>query len=169
MSFKRHEVGQSQQRMHDAAVADEDFRRTDLALPDIREPRLQLTDHERSSEDVQMALDRRVSFAERSADLGRVPDLPVVVGQHHPQAAQGRRRNLHAELGNVALEKRADEVLPPAHALAVVAGQEGARKTAPQPELAQRCNSSLAQIEAPHFDEADPARERFRTVSHELG
>ena len=33
----------------------------------------------------------------------------------------------------------------------------------------EECADWLAQIEAPHFDEADPARERFRTVSHELG
>src|SRR2546426_3007663 len=77
VSFESREVAQSEQRMHDPAVADEDLGRPYLALADIDEPRLQLTNHERGGEDIELALDRRVSFAERSADLGRVPDLPV--------------------------------------------------------------------------------------------
>ncbi len=87
-------------------------------------PGLELAHHEGARKNVQMALDRGVGFSQRSGELGRIPNLAVIVRQHHPQAAQGDGSHLNAELPDVSLEKSLNEVVLPGPALGVTASQE---------------------------------------------
>ena len=153
---------QAEQGMEQAGVAHVDLRRLHLTLLQVLEPRRQHPDQERPGEHVEIPARRALVRPERPGELGRVPDLPVVMGDHRPEAAQRRRRNRDAELRDVPFEKRPDEALAPQRRSGQVGREIRARKAAPQPERPPRGGARLAQIESRQIDQPDAAGERLR-------
>src|SRR6266571_7052532 len=100
-----------------------------------------------------MAAHGRVGLAERAPDLRGVPDLPMVVGEHHPEAPQRARGDGDAEHMDVALEEGADEILPPRDAGCLRPREERAWESAAQPEAPELPLADLADVEPAHVDE----------------
>src|SRR5437870_1976700 len=116
-----------------------------------------------------MAAHGRVSLAERASDLRGVPDLSMVMGEHNPQAPQRTRRDGDAEHPDVALEKGANEILPPRDAGCLRFREERARKSAAQPEAPELPLADLADGEPTHVDERHAPGERLGAGMHEIG
>ena len=60
--------------------------------------------------------------------------MGLFIGQHGPQAAQGLRWNARPQQGDVTLQISADELLSPAQARCIAAGQISLRKASAQPQ-----------------------------------
>ena len=141
--------------------------RPDLALADIREPRWKRPHHERAGQNVEIPPRRAFARPERTGELRRVPHLSVVVGQHGPESPECLRRHRDAELGDVALEERLHEAAPPHRRAAIVRGEIGTRKSAPEPERAPGLRSDLRHVEPRELDQTDAAGEGFRNPAHQ--
>ena len=81
---------------------------------------------------------RRAVFSptpDRSGQIRGVPNLPVQMRQHRPEASQGLAGHAKAELGDVAFEERSHEALAARSMLVGVRpGQKGPRVAAPDPQ-----------------------------------
>ena len=89
--------------------------------------------------------------------------------QHGPKAAHGRRRDADSELGDVALEKTADEVFAPAKAVGLRCRQKGPRESASPPQRERAFGSRFGQVEACKVDKFDTACKRFGGAPHQFG
>src|ERR1041385_904027 len=107
-----------------------------------------------------MTFDGHGALIERPREIRIIRSLSVIVRRHHPQPAKHLRRNLDAELADVALEKRSNKVVLPIASLRIRRRQKRSRKSSPPPEPAQRPISRLIQAEAPHLDQRDSAGQR---------
>lgn len=76
--------------MKQAGVGQVDPRRADLTLGDVGVPRLELPDDEGLPEQLQVPANGVVGDPEGACELGAVPQLPVVVGEHGPGVARAR-------------------------------------------------------------------------------
>ncbi len=110
-----------------------------------------------------------MGLPKRSRNLGRIPGLPVVMSNHHPEAPEGDGRNLHAKLPNVAFQKCAGKVLLPRPGRAIGSHQEGTRKASSPPEPPLILRANLRELESAHFHEPDPARQGFGTLAKQFG
>ena len=158
---------QCEEGVQEPAVPEVNLGGLDLTFPDVCEPGRKRPHHESADQNVEIPPRRAFVRSESAGELGRVPHLAVVMGQHRPESAKRFRGDRDAELGNVTLEERLHEALPPHGRSAVVRGQERARKTASEPERAPRFRLGLLQIETGQFDQAHPAGERFRGPADE--
>jgi len=124
-----------QQSMQQAAISHVDFGRTDLALADVFVPRWKLPNHKGRDQTIQVPPDGRIGHSEGTRKLRGIPNLPVIVREHGPESPQGRRADGDAELGQIAFEKRLEELPPPFEARRFGDGQIRTGKTAPTPQL----------------------------------
>ena len=131
MRFQVGKVTQPQQGVKDAAVGEIDLWRLHLALPQVLVPRLKLSHDEGRREEVEVHPHRVVRDAERTAELGTVPDLSMIVGEHRPEPPQGRGADADPELGNVAFQKHRHELPSPRLALGIRSREERSREAAP--------------------------------------
>lgn len=83
--------------------------RLHLPLAHALVPRLELSERQGRRERVQVMPDRRARDAERAGQFRTVPNLPVIVRDHRPEAAQRVETNADAELGQVALQEGSNE------------------------------------------------------------
>ena len=137
MPFELDVVGDAEQAMQQAGVADVHPRRLHLPLSDVGEPRRKLAHDERVGERIQVPADGRGGHIDRPGDGGAVPDLSVEVSDHRPEPAHGRGRDADAEVREVALEERGDVVVPPAVGGFEVGRQVRRRQPAAQPEVVE--------------------------------
>ncbi len=155
--------------MQQAAVTDVDLRRLHDALAHVLGPRPELIDDKCTAQQVEIPADGRMRDAERAAELRRVPDLPVIMGQHRPEPLQRRDRHLRAEPCEVTLQKRADEITAPLVAPSMGASEVGARESAAEPQTVQLVRADLLQIESGQLVEGDAPRQRLRSLAKEIG
>src|SRR6266498_671919 len=99
MALQRSKRVYSEQAVQQPGVAQVNLRRLDLPLSQIFVPRLKLPHKERVCKNVQMPLDGCVCLSQRACDLGGVPDLPVIMRQHHPKSPERQGRHMDAKLG----------------------------------------------------------------------
>ncbi len=86
---QRAPVGDLEEAVEQPGVPQVHLRGLDLPLADVLVPRLQLPDHERPGEDVEVGAHRLVRESHRPRQLRGVPRLAVVVRQHRPEPAHG--------------------------------------------------------------------------------
>ena len=108
-------------------------------------PGPELADHERIGQQVEVAAGGGGVHAQGTGRLRRVPDLPMVVGDHGPETQQRRRRNTHTPLRQVALEDRLDELFSPNHAVRLGPREEGPWDPSSTPELGGETRSEFGQ------------------------
>jgi hypothetical protein len=89
------------------------------------------------------------------------------MGHHRPEATQRGGRHLDAQLGNVAFEERAPEVLMPLAGGRVGARQRGARKPAPPPQPGQLTAAQFREGKTRHVDERHAAGEALAALLDE--
>lgn len=154
--------------MKQAAVADVDLGRSDLALTDVGEIGRQLADHERVGEQIEIAARGGLAFAEGAGGLGGVPDLAVVVGQHGPEAGQRGGRNAYPPLWQVALEQGADEASPPARAAGLAIGKVSAWESASAPQLVVAGGPYLGEGKAAQCDGLRAAGEALGGLAQQI-
>src|SRR3972149_11363694 len=87
-----------EKRVQDTRVTEKDLGRLDLTLSDVLEPRGEHANHEGACQNVEVAARRILRGAKRPRELGRVPNLAVVVGDHCPEASKRLRRNRDSSL-----------------------------------------------------------------------
>ena len=133
----------------------------DLPFPEVLKPRHQPSHHEGVDHRVEVGVGGRRAHTHRARDLGRVPVVPVMVRHHHPETPHRRRRHADAELRQVALEKRADEGLPPLRRVPFAVREEGARETAAQPEPVDEFRARILHPERRQLVVGDAAGEGF--------
>ena len=159
---------QLKESMQESAVAEIDFGSLDLALADIFKPGWKHSDHVGSRENVEIASGSVLGSAERPRKLRRIPNLPVVMGDHGPKTSQGFGRNRDAKLGNITLEKSANEVVAPGHACRIVGCKERRRKSTAQPKLIALLHADFSEIETGEVNESYAASQRFRHAFYEV-
>jgi hypothetical protein len=93
------------QSMKQTTVPQVDLGAFDRTLPDVFEPGLKLPDHEGLRQDVEIAPGRIGGDPQGGGDFGTVPELPVVIREHRPEATQHGWRNVEPELPEVAFQK----------------------------------------------------------------
>ncbi len=99
--------------MREATVADIDLGRLDQALGNIGVPGFQSSNEEQIDEQVEIGGDGLAVDAERAGKLSGIQQARLMMGQHHPEAAQRFCRDSRTELRDIALKIGADEILPP--------------------------------------------------------
>src|SRR5437867_7003570 len=114
-----------------------------------------------------MSLDRCVSVTQRTPDLRGVPNLAMIMRHHVPEPPQGRRRHLHSEAPEIALQKRLDEILAPLAAFRVRLSQKRARKATAPPQLPQFLCADLVQIKTGHWHKCHTSGEGLRDAPHD--
>jgi hypothetical protein len=134
-------IDDPEQRVEQARVGQVDLGRLDLALREVLLPGSQAPDHERGDKHVEVVAHGLVRDAERASQLTAVPGLPMVVGDHRPEATHGVCADVQPEMRQVTFEVGARELLSPAKARAVVSGEERSRKATSQPECARNASS----------------------------
>ena len=152
---------QPQQKVQDAAVAQEHLGRLDQPLAQVLEPGRQYPDHVGAGQQVPVVIHRRGAHVHRARQLRGVPGLSMVVRQHPPEAPQRVRRHLRPQPRNVALQEGARERLHPARPGRGRRRQPGARKPAAHPEPVLVLRAHFGQREAANVDEEDAARQGF--------
>lgn len=158
----------AQQGVTDAAVADVDLRRLDQPPAQVGGPRLESADEQQVDQQVEVPGDRDAVDVQPAREGRRVVRLPLVVGEHRPEPAQGLGGNARTELRNVAFEVRADEGDPPVEALGVVGREEAVGETAAAPEPALGVGGDLGRAEGMELALGDAARERLARLPQQL-
>ena len=102
---------------------------TNDLLP-ILVPWLQLTDHQQSGKNVQIAPHCRLGDTHRPRGLCSIPNLTVVVSEHGPEAKERRSRDPDAQLRHVPFQEGSNELLSPLGAILGRSCQIGAREAA---------------------------------------
>jgi len=82
-----------------------------------------------------------------------------VVREHGPVASQGRGRDARAELRDIPLQVCTDEVLAPAQAVGLIAGQQAVREAAPHPQVVQWQGAGLQGVDGTQLQIGDAARQ----------
>src|SRR3990172_2178134 len=167
MRKKRRLIDDPEQLVEETRVAEVVFRRLDLALPDVLEPRLQLPDHERLREPVQISSHGALVRSQRAGGIRRVPHLAVQMRKHQPEAPHGGRRDVQSKLREVPFEESAHELPAPLPALVIRAGDERKRISAAKPEPRDRLDSRLVEGEPTDLDHLHPASERLARLPEE--
>ncbi len=126
--------GEIEQGMEQPRIAHVRPRGLHLTFAQILVPGGDLPDDERVGEPVQIPAHGRVGDTEGTADLGRVPQLSVVMRDHQPESSHGIGRDGDAKTWQIALDERAHELLAPLHAVPIRAGEERPWKSAADPE-----------------------------------
>ena len=165
VTFDIFEITQVQECVEQPAVGQIHLRRFDLPFAEVFVPRLQLANHERGCQDVNITSNGGVSHTKAARECGDVQDLAVGVGQHGPQPSESGRRNRDPELGQVTLEKGADELEAPLEAVSIRSGEKGPRETAANPQLLQLINTNLFRTEPAELEIRDPACQRLRALA----
>ena len=129
-------VGDAEKGMKDAGIADVGFGGFHLALLEVLVPWRELADDEGAGEDVEVASGGRLRAAEGAGEFGDFENISVVVGDHDPESAEGGGGDVDAELGDIAFEESAEEILVPLRACRICGREIGARESATQPEFA---------------------------------
>ena len=149
----------AEQSVEQAAVADVDLGRLDLAFAEVLEPRRQLPHHEHAGHQVEVAAHGGFVDRQRAGQFGGVPHLAVIVRDHVPEAAQRQGGNGHAQLRQVAFEKRLEKLPPPRERIRFGARGEGQGESAAQPVPGLRGRAQVGQPEAFERDVSSrPAR-----------
>ena len=91
------------------------------------------------------------------------------MGEHGPETTHGCGREVEAKLPEIALDKRAHEIVAPGDTERFAAGQKRTRKTAALPEPAGLLRPGLAQSESGQIDESDAAGERLGRLPQQFG
>ena len=149
-------------------VAKVDLGTLDLPLAQVLAPRTQLPDEEQMLQQVDVAPDRSLGDFERRRQLGHVEYPAVAVREHGQQPVKRRHAQRGAELRQVPLHERAQERLPPGHAVGIRAGQERQREAAPEPEFLHSPDADLVDAEAAEFDVLDAAGQRFGALAQQV-
>ena len=102
--------------MKEPGVGQVDLGGADLALLQDLVPGLELDHGKRRREKIQVPPDSVVAHTKGTGELGGIPDLAVIVGQHVPEPPQARGSDGRAELPQVSLQEGAYEVLAPCDA-----------------------------------------------------
>ena len=139
-----------------------------LPLLQVRAPRLKLTHDEGLRQELEVAPYRHVRDTEGPSELGRVPDLALPVGEHPPEAAQGRLRNAAAEGWEVALQKGGDELTTPQIALLVRRGEQGGGKAPSEPEPVDQLRADLVDRDARQVVIGDPPGQTLRALTQQV-
>src|SRR5579884_727340 len=145
--------------MEEAAVAYVHLGCSDLTLGDVGEPRLELAHDQGVGQSVQIAAHGRLRYAQCTGQLGSVPGLRVIVGQHRPEAAQRGSGEPEAEVGQIPLQEGRDEIVPPGCRRVLVARQRGAWEASPQPQTVHLRRPEIRDAQATELDERDPPRQ----------
>ena len=104
---------QAEQRVQDAAIAHVHLWGLDLTFAEVLEPRLELTDHHRSRQDIEVAFDGCMRFTERACEVRGVPDSVRGSAPVCQESLKGReeleprRRTSDVPLRNVSTKSRA--------------------------------------------------------------
>ena len=120
--------------MQDPAVANVDLGGLDQALADVGEPGRQPADQHQVRQEVHVTRHRGHRDIEAAGKLRGVQETALAVAEHRPEAPQGFGWHAHAELRDVALQIRANEVEPPAGARCIAPGGKGVGKAAAEPK-----------------------------------
>jgi len=140
--------GASLRMVEDAAVTHVDLGRLHLSLREVLVPGGELPHHEGAAQEVEVAPHRRLADAQRACGLGRAPDASVIVSDHRPEALQRESGHADSHLGEIALEEGLDELLAPARAVGLRAGEERAREGSAPPVELEPGGSHLGEAEA---------------------
>ena len=124
-----------EQSMEKPGIRDVDLHH---ALAHVFSPGRQHPHHERVGQQVEIPFHGGLGDAEGPRQLGAIPDLRMVVGEHHPGPVDRPRTDRDSELGEILLHERADQVAAPAQALRIGPGEVRAGVSAPQPEPLRR-------------------------------
>ena len=137
-------------------------------------PGLELANHERLRQRVEIAPHGRLGYPERARRVGGRPGLPVVVRQHPPEPQHGGRGNVEAELRQIDFDMACDRVQAPGEAVFVRGGQIGAWEAAAQPEAGFGLRGTVAggsagfaQVEPADLEGLNPAQQRFARLAQQ--
>jgi hypothetical protein len=75
---------------------------------------------------------------------------------------------MNAQLGEVALEERGDEVLAPRDALVVVGGEESPGESSSYPALGKAGGRKLLESKALQMNQGHPPRQRLAALPEQL-
>ena len=162
-------VGDVEQRVEQAGVAQVDPRRTDLAFPQVLHPGRQHANEKGPGQEVEIAARGGLARSQRPREFGGVPDLSVPVRDHHPEAPQRLGGDADAQGRQIPLQEGGDELLAPTDGAGVVRGEEGTRKTAAQPQIRPPLRAGLAEVETGEGHRAHPSGERLGDSPHQSG
>src|SRR3990172_3284653 len=135
MSEKLVVASNAQKRVQQSWVSEVDLRGFDQALLQVRVKRLELADHERILEDVEVVAGGGGRHSKTRRDLAGIPELPVRVRQHLPETTKHRRGDAHTESRQVPFQMRLNERLTPSKRCAVGLGEIAQWIATPSPEL----------------------------------
>lgn len=158
-----------EQAMKKTRIPQMNLRRFDLALADVLVPRLKLPDHKSSCENVEIGSHRFVREVEGAAELGGIPRLTVVMGEHRPETTHGRRRNRDAELWDISGQEGLNEVVAPRQTVFIGRSKERTRESTPEPENVGTTRSRLVNIETGKLDEFDSTGQGFGNILDQVG
>lgn len=168
MRLKVCQCRQLKERMENAAVANIDLGRFDLTLANVFEPGRENSDHVSARENIEIPARRGLRGAERAGKLRCVPDLPMIVRDHRPEASQSLRRDRDAELRNIPFEKGAYEVIAPSHAGGFIRGKKRSWKSAAQPKTGALLRTHFSKVKPGQVYESDAPGKRLRHTSDQV-
>ena len=96
MADQRVKIWNIEQAVENPGVPKVYLRRFHLAFSDILMPRLKLPHHKGPGQDIEIRTHGFIGNSHGPTQLGGVPGLSVIVSQHGPETAQGRRGNRNA-------------------------------------------------------------------------
>ena len=128
------QVLQAQQSMNDAAVAHVHLGCTDQTFTDISTPCGQAAHQHQVAEQIDIPTDGLSADGQGSCQFRLVKQLPLVMGQHGPQAPQCGRRNPRAQHWNIFFQISGDERFSPTETLNIIGRHPRQRKPTPNPQ-----------------------------------
>src|SRR3990170_4817124 len=132
-------------------------------------PGPQLPNHEKGGQQIEVSPHRGLGNAQRSGGIRRFPDLPVIMGEHRPEAEQRGGRDRDAELRQVPFKERPDETPPPCPAILLSAGQGRPGKSSPFPVAGQRLRAPFGGTEPGNKKGLPSSPERFGRLPEKIG
>ena len=124
MTYENVKVRKAQQAVEHPRVAQVDFWGFDLSFPNVLIPRLELADHKRPSKDIEVGTHRFIRQTHSAGQFRSIPDLPMIMGQHGPEATHRRCGNPDTQLWNVAFQEGTKKSLAPGQALLIRGSEE---------------------------------------------
>ena len=161
-------VVETQQRMHDAAVAHVDLRRLDEALAHVGVERRQAAHQEQIRQEVDVAGHGLAVDGQRARQDGHVQDAALPVGPHGPEPPQRLGRHARPQLRDVPLQARPNELLAPLGAVPVALRQEARREAAADPQARSEVAAAFPDVERRQLEIRDASREALARLPQQV-
>src|SRR3990172_6255799 len=104
-----------------------------LSFAKVGMPGRQAKSHKGPLQDIQVARHSFVAHTQRTRQLTSIPGLPVIVGEHGPEATQGDCGKVDTQLWQIAFEIGAYESVTPFATSSQIGLQQCAREPPTQP------------------------------------